>query len=113
MLDTDARIARVNSRARLRRRTIAKRSIAALSSSCAVLLMCLVGLVTSLANPVSGDVVGLYGASLLFSDAGGYVLVGVTCFIAAVAITLGCVYYRRKSEHRNHDDGVEKDVDHD
>lgn len=112
MMDVDARVARVNTRVRLRRRASAKRSIAALSSSCVVLLVCLVGTVTSMARPETGDVTGLYGTSLLFSDAGVYVLVGVICFVAAVALTLGCISYRRKSERRKNDDGVKKDVGH-
>ncbi|MDO5116890.1 MAG: hypothetical protein Q4D34_00150 [Eggerthellaceae bacterium] len=113
MLDTDERIALVNSRVRAHRRAAAKRSITALSSSCVVLAVCLVGFIASFSQPISGDVVGLFGASLLFSGAGGYVLVGIICFIVAVIITLGCVSYRRKSEHRKSDDGVKKDVDHD
>ena len=112
MLNTDERIALVNSRVRSHRRAVAKRSIAALSSSCVVLAVCLVCLVVSFSRPVSGDVVGLYGASLLFSGVGGYVLVGIVCFIVAVAITLGCVSYRRKREQRNDDVSATKDVDH-
>ncbi len=112
MLNTDERIALVDSRARQRRRTTAKRSIAVLSSSCAVLLACLVGIGALLADPVAADVVGLYGASLLFNGVGGYVLVGLICFAAAVAITLGCLSYRRKSVNRNSDDGFKKGIDH-
>lgn len=112
MLDANSRVALVNSRVRARKRARVNRSIAVLSSSCAVLVVALVSLVASLGTPGTGDVVGLYGASLLFSGAGGYVLVGIICFIAAVAITLGCVAYRRKLADRTGDGGVEKDVDH-
>ena len=111
MLDLDSRVARVSTRARARRRTIEKRSIAVLSSSCAVLLACLAGVGAILADPVSGDVVGLYGASLLFNGVGGYVLVGLICFAAAVVITLCCISYRRKSEHRMSDVDIEKGLE--
>ena len=113
MLDTDARITLVNSRVREQRRAAAKRSITVLSSVCTALVVCIVGFIGSFANATQGDVVGLYGSSLLFSDAGGYVLVGIISFIAAVAITLGCISYRRKSEQRKPDDLAGKDVDHD
>ncbi len=35
-----------------------------------------------------------FGASIVTAEAGGYVLVGVVCFAAAVALTLACVRYR-------------------
>ena len=101
MLNTDERLALVDSRARARRRTNARRGIAVLSSSCAVLIACIAGIGALLADPVAADVVGLYGASLLFNGVGGYVVVGLVCFAAAVALTLGCISYRRKAERRN------------
>ena len=112
MLDADSRVSLVNSRVRSRRRKAAKRAIAALSSTCAVLVVALVGIVAALAKPGAGDVVGLYGATLKFSGVGGYVLVGVICFVAAVAITLGCISYRRKSVGSISTGGEKKDVDH-
>jgi hypothetical protein len=112
MLDADSRVVLVNSRVRARRRARSNRSIALLSSTCAVLIVCLVGIIASFGATGSGDVVGLYGASLLFSGVGGYVLVGLICFIAAVVITLGCISYHRKSVNRSGEDGVKKDVDH-
>ena len=39
---------------------------------------------------------GEFGAMLLREDAGGYVLVGVSCFAAATAITALCFRLRRK-----------------
>ena len=112
MLNADERVALVTTRVRARRRASAKRSIAVLSSSCAVLLVCLVALVGSFAQPGVGDVVGLYGASILFSKAGSYVLVALISFVAAVGITLGCISYRHNSERRVRGVGEEKDVDH-
>ena len=35
-----------------------------------------------------------FGASIVTAEAGGYVLVGVICFVAAVALTLACIRYR-------------------
>ncbi|MBQ6453095.1 MAG: hypothetical protein IJJ14_01920 [Coriobacteriales bacterium] len=113
MLDTDARIRLVESRVHAQRRAAVNRSISVLSSACAALVVGIVGLIASFSHASSGDVIELYGSSLLFSDAGGYVLVGVISFVAAVAITLGCISYRRKSEQRAPQDRAGKDVDHD
>ena len=38
----------------------------------------------------------VYGSFLLSKDAGGYILVGVICIVAAVAVTLYCVNHRKK-----------------
>ncbi len=112
MLDTESRVDLVVSRARSRRRVQEKRSIRLLSSACAVLTLCIIGLVTSLSQPGMGDVVGLYGATIFYDQAGGYILVALVSFVAAVAITLGCRAYRRNTESRNRDNSFKKDEDH-
>ena len=45
-----------------------------------------------------GYVPGLYGATMLWEDAGGYVLTGVLAFAAAVIITVLCICCREKSK---------------
>ncbi len=74
-----------------------RRSICSLCTLCAILI----GLaVFSLYNYISFGEVGsshsVYGTLMISDEAGGYVLVGVVSFFAAVAATLLCVYIRRR-----------------
>ncbi|WP_242822980.1 hypothetical protein [Syntrophobotulus glycolicus] len=73
-----------------------KRLSEALSALCLMLTGSLVGAIGALGGRGQGSVTGLYGATMLFEDAGGYVLVGVIAFAAAVAITVLCIHYREK-----------------
>ena len=43
---------------------------------------------------------GVFGAMLLREDAGGYVLVGVVCFAAAVVITVLCFRLRSREKQK-------------
>lgn len=45
-----------------------------------------------------GVVQGLFGATMMFDNIGGYVLVGILTFIAAVALTLFCVRHKEKAK---------------
>ena len=49
----------------------------------------------------SAAVTGTGGAMLLYQDAGGYVLVGVASFTAAVVITALCMKYRNREKKRD------------
>ena len=51
------------------------------------------------ASPAAGP--GMYGSMLLYQDAGGYVLVGVASFTAAVVITALCMKYRNREKKRD------------
>lgn len=42
-----------------------------------------------------------FGAFLLPSEAGGYVLAGVLAFALGVAVTILCLYLRKRSERRD------------
>lgn len=84
---------------RIRNRKIRKlrRSIVSLSALCAALI----GLaVFSLYSFISFSEVGsshsVYGTLMISNEAGGYVLVGVVSFFVAVAVTLLCIYIKRK-----------------
>ena len=39
-----------------------------------------------------------YGSFLLPEEAGGYIIVGVLCFIAAVILTLLCIRWKKKKD---------------
>ena len=102
MCDTTARVARVRARTRqLRRRAREKRAIGALSALCAALVAALAGTISALtqASPAAGP--GMYGSMLLYQDAGGYVLVGVASFTAAVIVTALCMKYRNREKKRD------------
>lgn len=47
---------------------------------------------------------GMYGSILLHEDAGGYIMVAIISFIAAVIITFICIKYKEKEDRRHIDD---------
>lgn len=99
MRNTEERTGAVLLRARKLREKRAKALNAALAALCCVLTVCLAGAFSVLTGGSrAGHVPGFYGSVLLYDGAGGYVLVGVIAFAAAVAITLACINYRNKNK---------------
>lgn len=97
MYDTETRVALVKKRIAEHRRRQARRSIRSLSALCVLLLLSLVGTVgTVQGRPM--DAAGMYGAILLHEGAGGYVLVAVISFTAAVVITALCIKFRKREQ---------------
>lgn len=96
MYDTSARVRLARSRARARRKKRERRKTNGLIALCTVLLGALGGSLAMVSDPESPALMGLYGAMLLHEDAGGYVLVAVTAFAAAVVITVLCIRYRER-----------------
>ena len=95
MYDTATRVEMVKKRIRQRQREKEKRRIFDLSAICVLLSAALVGLMKTLSGTEQIALPGLYGSILLHEDAGGYVLVGVISFTAAVVITVLCIKYRK------------------
>lgn len=109
MYDTAERVRQVRLRAGQLHRKRENRLLGGLSSLCAVLAFSLIGSIAAMTGGGQGGTVpGLYGAMLLFEDAGGYVLVGVLAFAAAVVITVLLIKYRAKSEKHNKGDKEEE-----
>ncbi|MBR6476290.1 MAG: hypothetical protein IKS98_12715 [Lachnospiraceae bacterium] len=58
-----------------------------------------------------GNSLSEYGAFMVPNEAGGYILVGLICFVAAVVITLLCLKingrYTRKDSQKEYDNDVE------
>ena len=52
----------------------------------------------------------VFGSFLLSKEAGGYVLVGVVCFVIAVAVTLYCVRRADKNKKQTVDDDPADDL---
>ena len=97
MYDTQKRVALAKERIAEYRRRQARRSIRSLSVLCALLFLSLLGTVgTVQSQPM--DAAGMYGAILLHEGVGGYVLVAVISFTAAVVITAVCISFRKREQ---------------
>ena len=106
MYDTARRVALVKQRVRENTRRRQRRGIYGLSAACMLLfavLMQAAGMVVGQGQPAAW---GVFGAMLLREDAGGYVLVAVVSFAAAVVITALCFRLRSKENRRK--DGTDK-----
>ena len=100
MYDTKKRVALVKQRMAEHRRRQARQSVQRLSALCVLLFLSLVGTVGTVGT-VQGqpmDAVGMYGAILLHAGVGGYVLVAVISFTAAVVTTVLCIKFRKRGQ---------------
>lgn len=98
MYDTATRVGLVKSRIRQKQRSREKSIIRRLSVLCLFLCVSLTGAVGAFAGFGHNAAVSMYGSILLREDAGGYVLVGVVSFTAAVVITVLCIRYRERDK---------------
>ena len=104
MYDTATRVALVKKRVRQKRCRQEKRVLCGLSAFCVVLSLSLMGAMGTIAGYGHSAAVSMYGSILLHEDVGGYVLVGVVSFTAAVL----CVRYSRKRKESNESKEEEK-----
>ncbi|MDD3251680.1 MAG: hypothetical protein PHV18_03870 [Lachnospiraceae bacterium] len=105
MDDKETRATRVLVRVRELRIRRENRVLAGLSAICTFLAITLAGAYSVLVNRTGeGIVSGLYGANLLLEGGGGYVLMGVVSFAAAVLITVVWTRNREKKQEK----GMEK-----
>ena len=110
MYDTARRVALVKQRVRENTRRRQRRGIYGLSAACVLLcvvLMQTTGTVVGQGQPAAW---GVFGAMLLREDAGGYVLVAVVSFAAAVVITALCFRLRNRENQKK--DGADKPARH-
>ena len=75
-----------------------KHRIFVLSAICVLLSAALAGSMGIFTGAEQIVIPGLYGSILLHENAGGYVLVGVISFTAAVIITVLCIKYRKRNK---------------
>ena len=106
MYDTARRVTLVKQRVRENTRRKRQRGIYGLSAVCMLLFAVLMQAAGTLVAPGQTAAWGAFGAMLLREDAGGYVLVGVVCFAAAVVITALC--FRLKNRENQKKDGTDK-----
>lgn len=99
MHDTAAHVQMVKKRIHQRQRAQQKCSIYRLSTLCVLLSVLLVGMTGWFSGVEQMIHMGMYGSMLLHENAGGYVLVGVIAFAAAVIITVVCIRYAEKKRN--------------
>lgn len=106
MYDTTRRVELVKRQIRKNTRRRQKRGIGRLSAVCMLLFAALMQTADRVAGQGQTAAWGGFGAMLLREDAGGYVLVAVVSFAAAVVITALCFRLRSKENRRK--DGTDK-----
>ena len=106
MYDTARRVALVKQRVRKNTRRRQRRGVGGLSAVCLLLLAALMQTAGTVVGPGQPEAWGVFGAMLLREDAGGYVLVAVISFAAAVAITALCFRLRNRENQKK--DGTDK-----
>lgn len=105
MYDTARRVALVKQRVRENTRRRQRRGVGGLSAVCLLLLAALMESADALIAPGQTAAWGAFGAMLLRQDAGGYVLVGVAAFTAAVVLTVVCMrLHEREKQKRKHEE---------
>ena len=110
MYDTARRVALVKQRVRENTRRRQRREAISLSAACMLLFAVLTQAAGTVVGPGQTAAWGVFGAMLLREDAGGYVLVAVVSFAAAVVITALC-FHLRKNEWQGKD-GADKPARH-
>ena len=110
MYDTARRVALVKQRVRENTRRRQRRGIYGLSAMCMLLFAVLTQAAGTVVGPGQPEAWGVFGAMLLRQDAGGYVLVAVVSFAAAVVITALCFHLRKKEWQGK--DGADKPARH-
>ena len=110
MYDTARRVALVKQRVRENTRRRQRRGIYGLSAACMLLCAALTQAADALIVRGQTAAWGVFGAMLLREDAGGYVLVAVVSFAAAVVITALCFHLRKKEWQGK--DGADKPARH-
>ena len=106
MYDTARRVTLVKQRVRENTRRKRQRGIYGLSAACMLLCAALMQTAGTVVGPGHPEAWGAFGAMLLREDAGGYVLVAVVSFAAAVVITALCFRLRNRENQKK--DGADK-----
>ena len=110
MYDTARRVTLVKQRVRENTRRRQRREAISLSAACMLLCAALMQTAGTVVGPGQTAAWGAFGAMLLREDAGGYVLVAVVSFAAAVVITALCFRLRNRENRRK--DGTDKPTRH-
>ena len=98
MYDTTRRVALVKQRVRKNTHRRQRREAISLLAACMLLCVVLTQAVGTVVGPGQLEAWGVFGAMLLREDAGGYVLVAVVSFAAAVVVTVFCTRLRKNNK---------------
>ena len=98
MYDTAMRVKLVKIRIRKKQRQHEKFNFYKLAVLCVILSSSLVYMVYDAIGINKAVTYGMYGSILLHEDAGGYIMVAIISFIAAVIITFICIKYKEKED---------------
>ena len=111
MYDTARRVALVKQRVREHNRRRQRRGIYGLTAACLLLFTVLVKEMDALIGQGQVAAQGVFGAMLLRENAGGYVLVGVVSFAAAVVLTVLCMRLcEREKQNRENTEQKEENA---
>ena len=102
MYDTARRVELVKRQMRKNTRRRQKCGIRRLSAVCMLLFAALIQTADRVVGQGQTAAWGGFGAMLLREDAGGYVLVGVAAFAAAVVLTVVCMRLHEREKQRQH-----------
>ena len=100
MYDTARRVTLVKQRVRENTRRRQRREAISLSAACMLLCVALMQAADAFAAHGQTAAWGSFGTMLLREDAGGYVLVAVVSFAAAVVITVLCFRLRIRENQK-------------
>ncbi len=100
MYDTAKRAALVKERVREHDRRRRRNAARGLGTGCLLLFAALVKAAGLASGPGQAAAQGVFGAMLLREDAGGYVLLGVASFTAAVVLTVVCIRLREREKRK-------------
>ena len=100
MYDTAKRVVLVKQRVRENTRRRQRREVISLSAACMLLFAVLTQAAGTVVGPGQTAAWGVFGAMLLREDVGGYVLVAVVSFAAAVVVTVFCTRLRKNNKQQ-------------
>ena len=106
MYDTARRVELVKRQIRKNTRRRQKCSIYGLSAACMLLFAVLMQAADAFVVHGQTAAWGSFGAMLLREDAGGYVLVGVAAFAAAVVLTVVCMRLHEREKQKHEEDAT-------
>ena len=100
MYNTAKRVALVKQRVRKNTCRRQRREAISLSAACILLCAALMQTAGTVVGPGQPEAWGVFGSMLLRQDAGGYVLVAIVSFAAAVVITVLCFRLRIRENQK-------------
>ena len=100
MYDTAKRVVLVKQRVRENTRRRQRRGIYGLSAACMLLFAVMMQVADVFAVQEQTAARDVFGAMLLREDVGGYVLVAVVSFAAAVVVTVFCTRLRKNNKQQ-------------